>query len=1228
MKLLNEKYNSLKPRADYISDKAVLAQAWKKTHNYIRQHNWYADPLALDISALGLEKNIESWSAIISDKNYNQSKNYPIELVPAPKSEKWSISNDWKPTTSSKDRDENPPLRPLAHITIRDQTFATSLMMCVADAVETNQGDCSNTNFFDAQRKHVFSYGNRLLCDWSDKRAWFRWGNGEIYRKFFTDYQNFLQRPLYVGREISNSQSDNDHVFVVKLDLSKFYDKIDRSVLLNKLSKLCEKHYETHDYDFWRIANNICSWQWDDTSVNVANNIGLKISNSGLPQGLVSAGFFANVYLLDFDEKLGSYINKTIPKLSQITLHDYCRYVDDLRLVISVDGELPISLANQISSWVNELLTKHADFELSINPQKTKITSLSDLDNAGNLSSKVRNIQDELSGPMDRDSLEGVMGALESLLDLRTDFDTLTDENNNNPLIKLIQIDTDIRDDTLKRFAANRLEQVINKKRKLSFEQSDIKDNESELLSRKLIKSWMQDPSLAIVLRKAFEIYPSLEIGEPVLSEVYKLSNSKANDRVTSAIMNYLLADIFRCCIDLNSTSDNRDYPESTNLDEFLDLGAQYASRVLNEDRPKFLKRQASLLLAVLNRPTLIVDSTEELIQDSLHKILIGSPPRDTYQVYPLYEVAAQITNKPNLIASYLISHISSLDDQRRKSILEDFAKRGSDGFWLSIWKILSKDKYIYKSDKELFAWSAPSSSINLKNGKQKLSRIITSDRNGFEHEQGLIKLALGLIKFTEKNWSFNQEDYLLSPSELTINCKPLVANWDEIWKPEFTEIIVDSVGSPKDPRFKIPYWITKSDESCKIYWIGAILRATAIGSSDFTGNRWRSNPKLKSYKGLKTGWYKRRMGMMYSSEALVGEYGTLSNWVCELLMKCLQWPGFQSNFMSIKEISEISDFHSFKKVLLARLNYLNSHYCESSKMPTSITQIRKDFNDERGFRVVTVQQILPKTKDFSLTDLTLDSPKLRAISRDHLSKICNITYKTICAKLNVDTDSDSSSGADLIVFPEVAIHHEDQDLIKRLADKTKSLIFAGMVFMNFKGKLVNNGRWFIPDYQPQGRRWILRDQGKANMTYIEKKFGISPHRPCQHLIEVHGHKDGPFKITGAICYDATDLKLASDLRGKSDLFVVCAHNKDVNTFDTMVSALNYHMYQHVIVVNKGEFGGSTIQAPYKESYERLISHAHGGDQISINIADLDLAAFRRTAKEYKKVKYKPAGMK
>lgn len=146
-------------------------------------------------------------------------------------------------------------------------------------------------------------------------------------------------------------------------------------------------------------------------------------------------------------------------------------------------------------------------------------------------------------------------------------------------------------------------------------------------------------------------------------------------------------------------------------------------------------------------------------------------------------------------------------------------------------------------------------------------------------------------------------------------------------------------------------------------------------------------------------------------------------------------------------------------------------------------------------------------------------------------------------------------------------------------------------------------------------------------MTQNEEKLGITSFRPCQHLIVLEGHPEGPFRLTGAICYDATDIKLAADLRGNTDLFVIAAHNKDVTTFDNMAAALKYHMYQHVVISNIGEFGGSTIQAPYKEPYDKLIAHSHGVNQISISTSDIDLAAFKRNARTYKKTKAKPAGL-
>ena len=72
------------------------------------------------------------------------------------------------------------------------------------------------------------------------------------------------------------------------------------------------------------------------------------------------------------------------------------------------------------------------------------------------------------------------------------------------------------------------------------------------------------------------------------------------------------------------------------------------------------------------------------------------------------------------------------------------------------------------------------------------------------------------------------------------------------------------------------------------------------------------------------------------------------------------------------------------------------------------------------------------------------------------------------------------------------------------------------------------------------------------------------------------------------------------------------ALNQDVNTFDSMVDALHYHMYQPVILVNTGEFGGSYAKAPYKEPHHRLIAHSHGNDQVSINTFEMNMFDFRR----------------
>jgi len=1243
MKLIAKKYRKLKPTIEYLSDEVVIAQAWKKTHAYMRHHNWYADTLALDVSALILESNASSWGHAIKEKDLTL---YPMELVPAPKGDSWVVHNKrgWIPKDLLEDNHETkekrkskPPLRPLAHLKVRDQTWATAAMLCMADAIETAQGDCSEVDFALAQERKVYSYGNRLLCDWNkSNEAWFRWGNGETYRKFFTDYQSFLKRPVSIGKAMVDNQLAANNVFVVSLDLTKFYDHIDRKSLLNRLKELTCVHQPC--VEFWTQVEKLMSWHWDDSSKKTATALGLNIGDesTGLPQGLVSAGFFANAYLVDFDREMGKGIGQLISDSPQVCVHDYCRYVDDLRIVVSIqDGGATQDLGEIVHDWALAKLKQFAGEKMQFNKAKTSVTALSDLDNTGSLSARISQLQHDLSGPADRDILESSMGTLEGLLTLQpNELNEVSDSVPDQALIKLAMFDHDVRPDTLKRFAANRLESIMRNKRRINIEevsdttnpQQSLLDNESELLAKKLIWAWMQDPSLALVLRKAIEIYPSPEIAKPAFESIYArcsfAEKTLEKDEITEAMFDYLLADFFRSCVDFQGYFQRIDYPASADPDGVLSLACHFAQQALkNSELPIFVESQALLLLAVMNQP-LNVAKVDLSLQHSLHAILAARPIPLQRQRLALYEVASQITEDADSIAQALIENLlKSEDKQLISNLLDDLAKRGGL-FWTTIWEHLKRSR-VDEEIVEQLEWAAPVKDADLQSGKQRLSELIASAENGFIHEAALIKLALALINLAEIEDVFDA-----SPTQLYIEQtqNPQIA-WIDAWK-ESVDLKCSLTKSHvvEDPRFSLPSWLDGSNEDVLIiYWIGNILRSAVIGGNDFTGTRWKKG-SVSGYKGLRTGWYKRRMGMMHAPEALVGEYATISNWTAELLMTCLQWPGFESSHVQHSDLRLIDGLKNLKRALEARVTKLNLSCCKASDMPTLITKVKRPVaDDERRFRLVTVQQLLPKTDDFA-GDVKLDNPLTRARHRDHLSSICQLTYKTLTAKLQAEK-SDSKVGADLIVFAEVAVHPDDQDLIRRLADKTKAIILVGLIFSDHEGKVVNIARWFIPDYRSTGRQWIIRDQGKAFMTTIEETLGVSGYRPCQHILELDGYLDGPFRISGAICYDATDLKLAADLKDKTDLFVVPAHNKDVNTFDTMVSALNYHMYQHVAVINKGEFGGSTIQAPFKESYDRMISHSHGARQISINVADLDLAAFTREHnKDLKGVKRKPAG--
>lgn len=381
MGLLAKKYRSLQPTKDYLSDKVVLAQAWKKAHQYIRSTNWYADTFELDRSAIDLDARLDSWIADLTNDKFAFE---PLRIVPAPKSERWHFAArnpflDMRETASHKwsplppDEGEKPqPLRPLAHVSIRDQCLLMALMMCLANKVESCQGNTA-ARFEDVHKQKIVNYGNRLYCYYNDAGANFAWGNSTSYSKYFTDYQKFLERPIHFGGEALQQKLKDQRVYEVHLDITKFYDCVDRTKLNEKILALCEG---SADPLLNKLLKSFEAWEWDVSSSGIYDQVCKKNDESipkGIPQGLVIGGFLANIYLLDFDQHIQSLIGTELA--DGVQLLDYCRYVDDMRLIIVTNNTIN---ATDIQNAINATLAVRLEsLDLKFGEKKNKNSAIS-----------------------------------------------------------------------------------------------------------------------------------------------------------------------------------------------------------------------------------------------------------------------------------------------------------------------------------------------------------------------------------------------------------------------------------------------------------------------------------------------------------------------------------------------------------------------------------------------------------------------------------------------------------------------------------------------------------------------------------------------------------------------------------------------------------------------------------------------------------------------------------
>lgn len=1311
MNLIQVKYQQLAPRGEFLKDVVVLAQAWKKTHTAIRRHNWYADVLELDRSTVDLQRQLGEWAAAVGEDAFKPA---PMRLVPAPKNARWDfpeleplsltelLTTDINLFDADADGDDRfeawgvaktrsndgvikgeQKLRPLAHLSIRDQTLATAIMLCLADAVESAQGDTAERDGLKAQKAGVFSYGNRLHCRWDSAikprpRAYFGWGNSRTYSQYFQDYRVFLARPRGVCAELYSRVPAGSELYVVSLDIKSFFDCVDRKALIGQLKVLYDEfvtgfnlpEQSRADEVFWKITERIFDWEWAPGDQCHAPKInGSEILPIGLPQGLIASGFFANAYMVGLDRLLGGAINSK-NSTGEFVIKDYCRYVDDIRLVVEARYDMGSrKLAEEVGTLVNSLLMQHCEqigaiTPLKLNDGKTVVTPYKSISAQSNVSALMELLQEAVSGTFDFDSLTEAAGGLDGLLWMSEQLeDTQTHKKSTLALANIAVPNTDVRDDTVKRFVATRIASAL--RMRLAMTDTDgVQDSDNaiensvnagvalshefEATARKLIKCWAENPALALLLRVGLDLFPHPRLLGPVLDALQSKLYSKSREGNETAIQEglvaeYVAADLLRAGATETGYREDGEYPDATDIVKYRRDLAIFARRILLErghQSPWYLMQQAHLFLASVGDHSASGAAMEDL--DSyfmLHQVLLYRPYTgiELEKALPLALVGQQLAPNSDRFAAWLIECLRATKDAEivgrcvltaslnRPDLIQVALKMRSGR--AALWK-----QYVPSSMKSFRSPLSSKAFCPRNSDFLSLHKLISMPFNEFSQENALLGFAEALLMSPDIERALESG---LHTGEIEVCCK----DWDRVQEltddPCFIQVRFEH-SHEIDPLYATPPWVEKN--AAWLYGLGRILRSCITGEFDFTAGRYLATEDASRYSGLRSTWFKRRFGLLNTGQGLLDEPAPITPWLSSFLSALLQWPGADIRGSSAAKFISANTRAEILELVQERITVQRLLYGGQSSTPMYIVPTQEDQEPvARPMRIAVVQPMLPRLDQFNEKEPCRWSKKLMAEHRRHLAEVCRLTYQKIktwvaAQEHRREGDGKSEPMVDLILFPELSVHPEHVSHLRALSDKLKASIFTGLTFIDSPkhSAPINQGLWLIRTENPGGgRTFQYAWQGKKHPTKVEKKMGVKSYRPYQVLVEFPIGAGVPTRVTGAICYDATDLALVADLRDRSDVFLVAALNQDVQTFDNMVAALHFHMYQPVILANMGEFGGSTAQVPLPK-HERLIAHVHGSNQVAVSVFEIDPTLFKSTVKSKpsREIKTPPAGYK
>ena len=1236
-------FSILRPHLDVLRQEYVLVQAWKKTADYIRRQGWYVDTLELDMTTANLTSFLAKLANHIDEPDEWESR--PLRIIPAPKSQQWQVdpvTRMWEPQKAGP---AGVPLRPLAHVSLRDQVAATAVMLCLANRIETAQGDPTGS------RKLVTSYGNRLFCDVSDSQLRHRWGSRKSYRTYFEDYKTFVARPYVVAKSVQ--KSCGQRVFIVDSDLSQFYDRV-RPEMLQKVLHRFKR--TSDDPAFYRLVERIFDWRWDSRDLREVSTYkratDLKdFERVALPQGLVSAGFFANAVLLDFDSALRQSMDSEI--VPGIHLRDSCRYVDDLRIVVTADRGLDTdNIEHAMAGWLQALVNTHAN-GLCIAEEKTRVA---EFDGSSRpyvrQSARMNRIQSAISGGFDpiagAEILDGLQGLMRSQ-------DAFSEERERggwrfSPV-------ADVGGQTVARFSAHRFRKTYRSMRPFLEDQvrSGIQDAETDvaaeaqpsgrLMSREeldhdarafaldLIDRWVTNPSNIRLLLVGLDIWPDPEVLRGILDLLKPYVTPRRKRGTARRIAWYCLGELLRAgATETGVVSDEESLSSAIDLDGYRRLLGVEAARILGfggTSIPWHLRQQALLYLAAFDPGAAPIVRRGRIQETRNYRELI------------LFLRGDHVPSRSNRFAVYsiLAFRAFSLDGDglaRVRSLLSPGRLRAIAELDLDFaYHLTFRDLRLVQDLPSDIRADLCLGTLNRLPDYRNLAEVVLSDRhsNGFRNELSILRFAELLLR---KIRSMHYEGSI-RPGQVQI--KADMSDENDYEKGHVLDIAqLDLLPGNKGSNaslYAIPAWCDINNQWR--FQLGFLLRFILTRRSDFTAfvPPFSVQSSSSMYSRLRSHWYQRLYGFFNGQQAFGDDWLPISDWTERFLAALLTWPGFRK----IEAFEWVnSEIDTALEVISQRRAHVKQRW-QGSRGDLFVPVAAQDpISLSSGFRACVVQTVVPTVCDFDKADPTFSDRAIRRKHRNHLASALAAVRRMIEFRRSHMQDD---GRVDLLVLPELAVHPADvTGQLIPFAQANKTLILAGVTYERLSAMRspVNSAIWIIPEMSKKlGFGTRIRRQGKRYLSPEEDGYKLRGFRPCQWIIEYpYVGSESPLRLTASVCYDATDLSLANDLRHRSDIFVIPAFNRDVKTFDQMAIALHYHMFQLIVVANNGEYGGSSAYWPLHGEVNRQLFHLHGQPQVAVAFLEIkhideflsrgDYKASMGSAESSSIWKYPPAG--